>query len=100
MGRFYFNLAMLFSWIKLDDVVSAIYYFSYYNSSEVCRCYLTAGRNSCSGDVSDCSVSTVSPSWHEFVSQFGLAIFFIREERPKTRGNRVARASVYLNEHD
>ena len=43
-------------------------------------------------------VSTVGLSYHEFVSQFGLAIF-IGEKHIKTLAdNRVARASVRLNE--
>ena len=42
-------------------------------------------------------VSSDSTSSHEFASQFGLAIFFIREKHSKPRGNRAASASVYFN---
>ena len=42
-------------------------------------------------------VSTDSPSCHEFLSQFGPAIFLYAKKHPQIRGNRVARASVYLN---
>ena len=66
----------------------------------VCQRSQTAGRNSCSfvsGNVSNCSHRLTVLSCHEFASQFGLA-FFIREQLPKSLGNRVASASVYFNE--
>ena len=44
-------------------------------------------------------VSTESKSWHEFASQFCLAIVScIRGKHPTPLGNRVASVSVYLNE--
>ena len=65
------------------------------------RCSQTAGRHSGSrvrlGRCLKLFISTESTYSHEFASQFGLAIFYTRKT-PKTRGNRVTRASVYLNE--
>ena len=43
-------------------------------------------------------VSTENTSCHKFTSQFGLAIFLYAKNTQKPRGNRVASASVYLND--
>ena len=43
-------------------------------------------------------VSTESTSSHEFESQIGLEIFLYAKNTQNLGGNRVARASVYLNE--
>ena len=84
--------------IKIIIIITIIIIYTIIES--VCRCYQTAGRNSClvvSGDVSNCSYRL-----QYILSRVRISVrpsIFIYAKNPsKPQGNRVASACVYLND--